>query len=52
MASTFDFLLDHYKAIGLTITHGFKYRFPIPKIYEFHEKELKFVDVVVFRAKL
>ncbi|MCQ2972399.1 MAG: METTL5 family protein [archaeon] len=52
MASTFDFLLDCYKEIELSITHGFKYKFPIPKIYEFHEKELKFVDVVVFRAEL
>lgn len=52
MASTFDFLIEYYKKIGLEITHGFRYSFPIPKIYKFHRQESRDVEVIVFRAKV
>ncbi len=52
MASSKDFLIDFYSENNLDITHVFMYRFPIPKIYEFHTKERADVDVIVFRAVL
>jgi putative methylase len=52
MASTEEFLTDFYSDNGLEITHLFRYRFPIPKIYEFHTKEKSDVDVIVLRAVL
>lgn len=51
MASTEEFLLDYYEKAGLAITHIFRYKFPIPKIYKFHNKESKYVDVIVLRAE-
>ena len=50
MASTEEFLIDYYKENDLNITHIFRYKFPIPKIYEFHTKENQNVDVIVIRA--
>ena len=50
MASTEEFLINFYKDNGLNITHIFRYNFPIPKIYEFHTKEIQNVNVIVFRA--
>ncbi len=52
MASTEEFLLSFYKDNDLNISHVFRYEFPIPKIYEFHNKEKQFVDVIVIRATL
>jgi len=52
MASTEEFLIKFYSDNGLEITHIFRYKFPIPKIYEFHTKEKADVDVIVMRAKL
>lgn len=50
MASTRDFLIDYYSGLDLEITHIFNYNFKIPKIYEFHTKEFKNIEVIVFRA--
>ena len=50
MASTEDFLIDYYERNNLEITHIFRYKFPIPKIYDFHTKEKQDVDVIVIRA--
>ncbi|WP_458454804.1 hypothetical protein [Methanobrevibacter sp.] len=50
MASTEEFLIDFYRDNDLGITHIFRYDFPIPKIYEFHTKEIQNVKVIVFRA--
>ena len=50
MASTEEFLVDFYKKNNLEVTHVFRYNFPIPKIYEFHTKEIQNVNVIVFRA--
>ncbi len=52
MASTQDFLIGYYEGNGLEITHIFRYKFPIPKIYDFHTKEKQDVDVIVIRAIL
>ena len=52
MASTQDFLIGYYEDNGLEITHIFRYNFPIPKIYDFHTKEKRNVDVIVIRAIL
>ena len=50
MASTEEFLIDYYHDYNLEITHIFRYKFPIPKIYDFHTKEKQYVDVIVIRA--
>ena len=52
MASTEEFLIKYYNDNNLEITHIFRYKFPIPKIYEFHTKEKQNVDVIVMRAIL
>ena len=52
MASTEEFLIKFYGDNGLDITHLFRYKFPIPRIYEFHSKEKQLVDVIVIRAEL
>jgi putative methylase len=52
MASTQEFLIKYYEDNGLEITHIFRYNFPIPKIYDFHTKEKRDVDVIVIRAIL
>lgn len=50
MASTEEYLINYYQNNDLKITHIFRYKFPIPNIYEFHTKEKKDIDVIVFRA--
>ena len=52
MASTQDFLIGYYEDNNLEISHIFRYNFPIPKIYDFHTKEKRNVDVIVIRAIL
>ena len=52
MASTEEFLVRFYQDNDLEITHIFRYKFPIPKIYDFHNKEKQIVDVIVIRAVL
>jgi len=52
MASTEEFLIKYYNDNNLEITHIFRYKFPVPKIYDFHTKEKRDVDVIVIRAEL
>ena len=52
MASSEEFLIKYYNDNNLEITHIFRYKFPIPKIYDFHTKEKQNVDVIVIRAEL
>ena len=52
MASTEEFLIKYYDDNNLDITHIFRYKFPIPRIYDFHSKERQDVDVIVLRACL
>lgn len=51
MAITEDFLDKYYEIFNGTITHKFYYKFPIPKIYDFHDKETKFIDVIALRVE-
>lgn len=50
MQSTEEFLIKYYDDNDLEITHIFRYKFPIPKIYDFHTKEKQDVSVIVIRA--
>lgn len=50
MASSEEFLINYYSDNNLEISHLFRYKFPIPKIYDFHTKEQSDVDVIVIRA--
>ena len=50
MASSEEFLINYYNDNNLEISHLFRYKFPIPKIYDFHTKEKADVDVIVIRA--
>lgn len=52
MASTEDFIINYFNKKGFTTTHIFRYKFPIPKIYEFHNREIKDIDVIVIRAQI
>ena len=38
MASSEEFLINYYNDNNLEISHLFRYKFPIPKIYDFHTK--------------
>lgn len=51
LKDTFDFVVRYIKDHGGLVTHTFNYRFPIPRIYDFHEKEEVLVDVVVVRVE-
>jgi putative methylase len=51
MQSTEEFLIKYYADNGLEITHIFRYEFPIPKIYDFHNEESRDVKVVVLRVE-
>lgn len=51
MASTEEFLITYFDKLGLEITHIFRYKFNLPKIYDFHTKESRDVDVIVIRAE-
>jgi putative methylase len=51
MASSHDFIFDYFENLGMTVSHEFRYKFPIPKIYDFHTKEIQYVNVVVFRVE-
>ncbi|WP_407378551.1 METTL5 family protein [Methanobrevibacter sp.] len=52
MASTEDFLINYFDELSFEITHIFRYSFPIPKIYDFHTKESRDVNVIVIRSTL
>ncbi|MDD1775341.1 MAG: METTL5 family protein [Methanobacterium sp.] len=51
IAETLDFVTEYFKINGGQITHTFKYKFPIPRTYEFHVKEKVMVHVVVVRVQ-
>jgi len=51
LAETEEFVKNYFQAEGGEITHTFHYQFPIPKIYDFHQKEKVEVDVVVVRVE-
>ena len=51
MLETEDFVKRFFQSIDGLITHKFYYSFPIPHIYNFHQKEEVSVDVMVLRIK-
>jgi len=48
---TEDFVRNYFHKLGGEITNIFRYSFPLPKIYDFHQKEEVEVDMVVLRVK-
>ncbi len=51
MRETLDFLVEFVKDRNATVSHVFKYRFPIPKIYDFHTRDSVDVKVVALRIE-
>jgi putative methylase len=51
LGETGDFVENLFGSLGGSVTHHFYYRFPIPKIYDFHQKEKIELDVVVVRVE-
>ena len=51
MKNTEEFVIDYYRDLGAEVTHKFVYKFPIPKIYDFHRDESRDVKVVVLRVE-
>ena len=51
MKSTEEFVIDYYRDLGAEVTHKLVYKFPIPKIYDFHSEESRDVKVVVLRVE-
>ena len=52
MRETEEFVEKFFQSKGGKITQKFYYRFPIPRIYDFHEKEKIEVDVVVLKVEI
>ena len=51
MKSTEEFVIDYYRGLGAEVTHKLVYKFPIPKIYDFHSEDSRDVKVVVLRVE-
>ena len=51
MKNTEQFVIDFYRELGADVTHKLVYKFPIPKIYDFHKDESRDVKVVVLRIE-
>ena len=51
MKNTEEFVIDYYRDLGAEVTHKLVYKFPIPKIYDFHSEESRDVKVVVLRVE-
>ena len=51
MKNTEEFVIDYYRGLGAEVTHKLVYKFPIPKIYDFHKEESRDVKVVVLRVE-
>ena len=51
MKSTEEFVIDYYRDLGADVTYKLVYRFPIPKIYDFHKEDSRDVNVVVLRVE-
>ena len=51
MKNTEEFVIDYYRDLGAEVTHKLVYKFPIPKIYDFHNEESRDVKVVVLRVE-
>ena len=51
MKNTEEFVIDYYRDLGAEVTHKLVYKFPIPKIYDFHNEESRDVKVIVLRVE-
>ena len=51
MKETEHFVEKFFNSLGMEATHRFYYSFPIPRIYDFHQKEKVHVKVVVLRVQ-
>ena len=51
MKNTEEFVIDYYRDLGAEVTHKLVYKFPIPKIYDFHSEESREVKVIVLRVE-
>lgn len=51
MQDTEEFVEKFYNSLGGQVTYKFYYNFPIPKIYDFHQKNNINVNVVVLRIE-
>ena len=51
MKNTEEFVIDYYRDLGAEVTHKLVYKFPIPKIYDFHNEESREVKVIVLRVE-
>ena len=51
MKNTEEFVIDFDRELGADVTHKLVYKFPIPKIYDFHKDESRDVKVVVLRIE-
>ena len=51
MKNTEEFVIDYYRDLGADVTHKLVYKFPIPKIYDFHTDESRDVKVIVLRVE-
>lgn len=51
MKETLNFLIEFVRNNNANVSHIFKYRFPIPRIYDFHTRDSVDVDVVALRIE-
>ena len=51
LQETEDFVREFFQSKGGYVSHTFYYNFPIPKIYDFHQKEQFEVEIVVLRVE-
>ncbi|HMK54128.1 MAG TPA: METTL5 family protein [Methanobacteriaceae archaeon] len=51
LKKTEEFLEMLVKALNASITHRFYYMFPLPRMYYFHQEEVREVEVVVLRVE-
>ncbi|UTB33213.1 MAG: METTL5 family protein [Methanobacterium sp. ERen5] len=51
LKKTLNFLLKFVAERNAVVSHKFEYKFPIPKIYDFHTRESVEVEVVVLRIE-
>ena len=51
MKNTEEFIIDYYRDLGAEVSHKLVYKFPIPKIYDFHTEDSRDVKVIVLRVE-
>ena len=51
MKNTEEFIIDYYRNLGAEVSHKLVYKFPIPRIYDFHTDDSRDVNVIVLRVE-